>query len=128
MKCTHITNGKRCNGNATKEGEYCYMHSLTPAQRREVSAKGGSSSDKGLVLAEDINLASLVSDKHMLELLICDTMLRVRKVRPTDGGITPQIANCLGFLAGKLMDIRTNTKIEERIQALEETVHGNASK
>jgi len=110
MKCEYVKkDGKQCGGYAIRDSKFCYFHSPEMASnRKKASSEGGSSSTLGLEPAEPIKLEN---QKTVVDLLL-DTVNRVRRVRK-DGSMDVKTANCIGFLAGKIVEANKASEKEQ---------------
>lgn len=103
MKCEHILkNGVNCRANAMIGSDFCFSHNpLVKKQRLDATRRGGEATIKNVqTLLEPIDLSK---PDNALE-LIQDTINRVRKSNP-DGSMEVKTANCIGFLASKMLEI-----------------------
>lgn len=107
MKCEYVKkDGKQCGSYAIQDSKFCYFHSPEMvSKRKKASAEGGSKSTQGLEPAEPIQLEQQGSVVALLQ----DTINRVRRVRK-DGSLDVKTANCIGFLAGKMVEANKVTE------------------
>ena len=124
MKCKFIKpDGQNCEAYAVKETEFCYFHNpdISDEEKREAQTNGGA--NRALTLKEPL-LAMPIANQDDAVLLVADTINRVRA-----GKLDIRTANCLGFLADKLLKAleasQTNDKLEriERLLALRQKNH-----
>ena len=111
-----LKGGKRCSSPRMRRYNYCYSHNPeTRDKHRESAQKGGQvTSSQSLNLLKPLDL---MNSKAVI-VLIADTINRVRQV-DINGGLDVRTANCLGFLAGKLLEAQERLTLEQRIERLE---------
>jgi len=125
MKCKQIkTDGTQCEAEATKDSEFCFWHDpATEQERKEASSNGGRVGyDKGLIQAKTIDITI---DKKAVIYLLADTINRARRIRP-DGSIDVKVANCIGQLAGKMIEAQRELVVADRLDRLEEALKEKA--
>lgn len=115
MKCENVKkDGKQCGSYAIQDSKFCYFHSPEMvSKRKKASAEGGSKLTESLEPVEPIQLEQQGSVVALLQ----DTINRVRRVRK-DGSLDVKTANCIGFLAGKIVEAN---KITEKAKIEDET-------
>ena len=112
MQCSFIKpDGTQCNANAMSGAEYCYTHNpdISDEEKREAKQRGGA--NRALTLKEPLPVLPIANQDDAV-LLVADTINRVRA-----GKLDIRTANCLGFLADKLLKAleasQTNDKLEK---------------
>ena len=112
MKCEFIKpDGTKCEAHAIKDSKFCYFHNpdISDEEKREAQSNGGKT--KALTLKEPLPALPLKMPDDAV-LLVADTINRVRA-----GKLDIRTANCLGFLADKLLKAfeasQTNDKLEK---------------
>jgi len=112
MKCSFIKDdGEKCEANAVKDSEFCYFHNpdISDEEKKEAQTNGGA--NRALTLKEPLPVL-LIANQDDAVLLVADTINRVRA-----GKLDIRTANCLGFLADKLLKAleasQTNDKLEK---------------
>jgi len=112
MKCNHIKeNGETCEAYAVKDSEFCYFHNpdISDEEKKEAQTNGGA--NRALTLKEPLPVLPIANQDDAV-LLVADTINRVRA-----GKLDIRTANCLGFLADKLLKAleasQTNDKLEK---------------
>ena len=116
MKCEFIKdNGEKCEAYAVKGTSFCYFHNpdISDEEKKEAQTNGGA--NRALTLKEPLPVLPIAQPDDAV-LLVADTINRVRA-----GKLDIRTANCLGFLADKLLKAleasQTNDKLE-RIERL----------
>lgn len=116
MKCEFIKpDGQNCEAYAVKGTSFCYFHNpdISDEEKKEAQTNGGA--NRALTLKEPLP-AMPIANQDDAVLLVADTINRVRA-----GKLDIRTANCLGFLADKLLKAleasQTNDKLE-RIERL----------
>ncbi len=123
MQCQYLKkNKKTCQSPAMKDGTYCFTHNPDTREKHAEAVRDGGKMtyNKGLSQLKPIDL----TDAKSVLYVVADTINRVRKVRE-DGSMDVRTANCIGFLAGKMLDAQNQLLIEERINKLEESLIEN---
>lgn len=112
MKCEFIKpDGQKCEANAVRDSEFCYFHNpdISVEEKKEAQSNGGKT--KALTLKEPLPDLPIANQDDAV-LLVADTIKRVRA-----GKLDIRTANCLGFLADKLLKAlearETNDKLEK---------------
>lgn len=112
MKCEFIkSDGQKCEAYAVKETKFCYFHNpdISDEEKREAQTNGGA--NRVLTLKEPLPVLPIANQDDAV-LLVADTINRVRA-----GKLDIRTANCLGFLADKLLKAleasQTNDKLEK---------------
>lgn len=112
MKCEFIKpDGQKCEAYAVKGTSFCYFHNpdISDEEKREAQTNGGA--NRALTLKEPLP-AMPIANQDDAVLLVADTINRVRA-----GKLDIRTANCLGFLADKLLKAleasQTNDKLEK---------------
>jgi len=117
MKCEFIKdNGEKCEAHAIKDSEFCYFHNpdISDEEKREARSNGGKT--KALTLKEPLPALALVKPADTI-LLIADTIRRVRA-----GTLDIRTANCLGFLSDKLLKAFEVSKLNARVEMIEQVI------
>ena len=117
MKCQTLSKkGSPCRANAINSSNFCFTHDPTKKMDHIIATqKGGEKrTQSNFIALEPLDL----TDAKTILYLIADTINRVRKVH-ADGTMDVKVANCVGFLAGKMLDAQSQILIEERISKLE---------
>jgi len=117
MKCSHTkADGQPCEANAVTDSEFCYFHNpaVSNDEKREAQSNGGKA--KALTLPEPLPELVLTTPDHAV-LLIADTISRVRA-----GTLDIRIANCIGFLSDKLLKAFEISKLNGRIEVIEQVI------
>jgi len=117
MKCIFTKdNGEQCNANAMSRGEFCYFHNpaISDEEKREAQSNGGKT--KALTLKEPLPELALAKPDDAI-LLIADTISRVRA-----GTLDIRTANCLGFLSDKLLKAFEVSKLNDRVEIIEQVI------
>ena len=118
MKCKYIKkDGKQCEGYAVENSRFCFFH--TPdleEKRQQASLDGGSKTAVGNEPLEPVQC----KDNQSVTDLLQDTINRVRRTRK-DGSMDIKTANCLGFLAGKIIEAN-KVKEKQKEEVKEEKV------
>lgn len=116
MKCEFIKpDGQNCEAYAVKGTSFCYFHNpdISDEEKKEAQTNGGA--NRALTLKEPLPVLPIAQPNDAV-LLVADTINRVRA-----GKLDIRTANCLGFLADKLIKAfeasQTNDKLE-RIERL----------
>jgi len=113
MNCKFIKkDGTTCKGHPMKNNEFCYFHnSNTREQHKQSAQKGGkASTEQVLKQLEPIPAEDALSVLYLLT----DTINRVRLAK-TDGTFDLRTANCIGFLASKILEAKKLMIFEENI-------------
>ena len=119
MKCEFIKpDGQKCEAYAVKGSSFCYFHNpdISDEEKRKAQTSGGA--NRVLTLKKPLPPIQ-INNQDDVVLLVADTINRVRA-----GKLDIRTANCLGFLADKLLKAleasQTNEKLEkiERLLAL----------
>ena len=112
MQCSFIKqDGTQCNANAMSGLDYCYTHNpdISDEEKKEAQTNGGA--NRALTLKEPLPVLPIANQDDAV-LLVADTINRVRA-----GKLDIRTANCLGFLADKLLKAleasQTNDKLEK---------------
>jgi len=112
MQCTYLKqDGSQCGANAMKESQFCFSHNPdTQKEKHLATVKGGENSR-----AVELSLPpmSLQEPKEVVSLL-GDTINGVRS-----GGIPPNIANTVGYLAGHLIKAMEVANLAGRLEMVE---------
>jgi len=117
MKCEFIKdNGEKCEAHAIKDSEFCYFHNpdISDEEKREAQSNGGKT--KALKLKEPLPALALVKPDDTI-LLVADTIRRVRA-----GTLDIRTANCLGFLSDKLLKAFEVSKLNARVEMIEQVI------
>ena len=117
-QCAGITAaGGRCKGQAISNSAYCFSHSPDHAEaRKQRASRGGKRGGRGRPQAE---LADLKQDVRKL----IDDVL-TGNVLQGPGAVALQGYNTLLRAAKVELDIREQTELIERLEALEQTAEG----
>lgn len=112
MKCEFIKpDGQNCEAYAVKGTSFCYFHNpdISDEEKKEAQTNGGA--NRALTLKEPLPVLPIANQDDAV-LLVADTINRVRA-----GKLDIRTANCLGFLADKLLKAleasQTNDKLEK---------------
>lgn len=112
MKCEFIKpDGQNCEAYAVKGTQFCYFHNpdISDEEKKEAQTNGGA--NRALTLKEPLPVLPIANQDDAV-LLVADTINRVRA-----GKLDIRTANCLGFLADKLLKAleasQTNDKLEK---------------
>ena len=112
MKCEFIKpDGQNCEAYAVKGTGFCYFHNpdISDEEKKEAQTNGGA--NRALTLKEPLPVLPIANQDDAV-LLVADTINRVRA-----GKLDIRTANCLGFLADKLLKAleasQTNDKLEK---------------
>lgn len=112
MKCEFIKpDEQKCEAYAVKGTSFCYFHNpdISDEEKKEAQTNGGA--NRALTLKEPLP-AMPIANQDDAVLLVADTINRVRA-----GKLDIRTANCLGFLADKLLKAleasQTNDKLEK---------------
>jgi len=112
MKCEFIKpDGEKCEAYAVKGTSFCYFHNpdISDEEKKEAQTNGGA--NRALTLKEPLPVLPIANQDDAV-LLVADTINRVRA-----GKLDIRTANCLGFLADKLLKAleasQTNDKLEK---------------
>lgn len=99
MKCKN----QECKANAINNSDYCFMHDPSQKSKHIESARKGGAvgKKKDLVKLEPVDL----SEKGSVIKLLNDTINYIRSIKP-DGLMDVKTANCVGFLASKILEAR----------------------
>lgn len=116
MKCEFIKpDGTQCEANAMKGSKFCYFHNPDISDEEKKTAQANGGANRALTLKEPLPDLPIANQDDAV-LLVADTINRVRA-----GKLDIRTANCLGFLADKLLKAleasQTNDKLE-RIERL----------
>ncbi len=117
MKCDFIKpDEQKCEAYAVKDSEFCYFHNpaISDEEKREAQSNGGKT--KALTLKEPLPEIALVKPEDAV-LLIADTINRVRA-----GTLDIRTANCLGFLSDKLLRAYEVSKLNDRVEIIEQVM------
>ena len=117
MKCEHIKpDGQKCEAHAVKDSEFCYFHNpdISDEEKREAQSNGGKT--KALTIQEPLPAIALTTPDHAV-MLIADTINRVRA-----GTLDIRTANCLGFLSDKLLKAFEVSKLNGRVDIIEQVI------
>ncbi len=112
MKCEFIKpDGQKCEAYAIKDSEFCYFHNPDISDEEKKIAQTNGGANRALTLKEPLPELPIASQDDAV-LLVADTINRVRA-----GKLDIRTANCLGFLADKLLKAleasQTNDKLEK---------------
>jgi hypothetical protein len=117
MKCKFIKpDGEQCNANAMSELDYCYTHNpdISDEEKREAKQRGGQA--RALTISNPLPPLPIAKPDDAV-LLIADTINRVRA-----GTLDIRIANCLGFLSDKLLRAFEVSKLNDRVDIIEQVI------
>jgi len=117
MKCEYIKpDGQKCEAHAVKDSEFCYFHNpdISDEEKREAQSNGGKT--KALTIQEPLPAIALTTPDHAV-MLIADTINRVRA-----GTLDIRTANCLGFLSDKLLKAFEVSKLNGRVDIIEQVI------
>jgi hypothetical protein len=122
MKCNFIKDsGEKCEANAVKDSEFCFFHNpdISDEEKREAQTKGGA--NRALTIANPLPVMQIAEPEDAIT-LITDTINRVRA-----GELDIRTANCLGFLADKLLNAFEVVKLKDKVEFIERVI-GNKKK
>ena len=122
MKCSFTKDsGDACEANAVKDSEFCYFHNpdISDEEKREAQTKGGA--NRALTIANPLPAMQIAEPEDAIT-LITDTINRVRA-----GELDIRTANCLGFLADKLLNAFEVVKLKDKVEFIERVI-GNKKK
>jgi len=114
MKCEFIKpDGQNCEAYAVKGTGFCYFHNpdISDEEKKEAQTNGGA--NRALTLKEPLP-AMPITNQDDAVLLVADTINRVRA-----GKLDIRTANCLGFLADKLLKALEASQTNDRLEKLE---------
>jgi hypothetical protein len=117
MKCEFIKkDGQKCEAHAIKETEFCYFHNpdISDEEKREAQTNGGA--NRALTLKEPLPVLPIAKPEDAV-LLIADTINRVRA-----GTLDIRTANCLGFLSDKLLKAMETSRLNDRVEIIEQVI------
>lgn len=117
MKCDFIKpDGQKCEAHAINGSSFCYFHNpaISDEEKREAQSNGGKT--KALTLKEPLPELALAKPDDAI-LLIADTISRVRA-----GTLDIRTANCLGFLSDKLLKAFEVSKLNDRVEIIEQVI------
>ena len=117
MKCEFIKpDGTKCEAHAIKDSEFCYFHNpdISDEEKRKAQSNGGKT--KALTLKEPLPALPLKMPDDAV-LLVADTISRVRA-----GTLDIRTANCLGFLADKLLKAFEIARLNDRLEVIERVI------
>lgn len=106
----------QCNANAMSGLEYCYMHNpdISDEEKREAKQRGGQA--RALTIPNPLPILPITEPNDAV-LLIVDTINRVRS-----GELDVKTANCLGFLTDKLLKAFEISKLNNRVEIIEQVI------
>lgn len=117
MKCTFIKdNGEQCKAYAMTNSSYCFLHNpdIDPEAKRSAQIQGGKTTL--IKVAEGLPTVKVKSPQDVAVLLE-QTINEVR-----EGSLPPQVANCIGYLAGGLLKAFELGDIESRLTSIEDVI------
>jgi len=117
MQCSFMKpDGTQCNANAMSGAEYCYTHNpdISDEEKREAKQRGGQA--RALTIANPLPALPINTPDDAV-LLIVDTINRVRA-----GTLDIRTANCLGFLADKLLKALETSRLNDRVEIIERVI------
>jgi len=123
MKCEFIKpDGTKCEAHAIKDSEFCYFHNpdISDEEKREAQSNGGKT--KALTLKEPLPELVLAEPADAV-LLIADTISRVRA-----GTLDIRTANCLGFLADKLLKAFEIARLNDKVEMIGQVLEGKTKR
>ena len=123
MKCNHTKeNGETCEAYAIKDSDFCYFHNpdIDDEEKREAQSNGGKT--KALTLKEPLPELALGKPSDAV-LLIADTISRVRA-----GTLDIRTANCLGFLADKLLKAFEIARLNDKVEMIGQVLEGKTKR
>jgi len=123
MKCEFIKpDGTKCEAHAIKDSEFCYFHNpdISDEEKREAQSNGGKT--KALTLKEPLPELVLAEPADAV-LLIADTINRVRA-----GTLDIRTANCLGFLADKLLKAFEIARLNDKVEMIGQVLEGKTKR
>jgi len=96
--------------------EYCYTHNpdISDEEKREAKQRGGQA--RALTIANPLPALPINTPDDAV-LLIVDTINRVRA-----GTLDIRTANCLGFLADKLLKALETSRLNDRVEIIERVI------
>ena len=117
-QCQHIkANGIRCGAHAITGSQYCFFHDPKKAKQRTAARKAGGHKSKAAVLSPETPDHQLGTLTDVVSLL-GETINQVRR-----GEIDPRVSNAVGYLTNVLIKALEQGNLEERLNALEDTVN-----
>jgi len=117
MKCEFIKpDGTKCEAYAIKDSEFCYFHNpdISDEEKREAQSNGGKT--KALTLKEALPELPIAKPEDAV-MLVADTINRVRA-----GTLDIRTANCLGFLSDKLLKAFEVSRLNDRVEIIEQVI------
>ena len=117
MKCEFIKpDGTQCEAHAIKDSEFCYFHNpdISDEEKREAQSNGGKT--KALTLKEALPELPIAKPEDAV-MLVADTINRVRA-----GTLDIRTANCLGFLSDKLLKAFEVSRLNDRVEIIEQVI------
>jgi len=123
MKCEFIKpDGTKCEAHAIKDSEFCYFHNpdISDEEKREAQSNGGKT--KALTLKEPLPALPLKMPDDAV-LLVADTISRVRA-----GTLDIRTANCLGFLADKLLKAFEIARLNDKVEMIGQVLEGKTKR
>jgi len=123
MKCEFIKpDGQKCEAYAIKDSEFCYFHNpdISDEEKREAQSNGGKT--KALTLKEPLPALPLKMPDDAV-LLVADTISRVRA-----GTLDIRTANCLGFLADKLLKAFEIARLNDKVEMIGQVLEGKTKR
>lgn len=122
MKCVaKKVNGIPCRANARAGRKWCMAHDPNRSEFLNISRKGGLNTTARLP-GDLLPAIDFVNNKNALAEVLADTINRVRVIR-ADGTMAKEVANCVGFLVSKFVELRKNTEFEERLAEIEKRLN-----
>ena len=123
MNCELIKkNGKGCGAKALTGSTFCYFHNpdVSEAEKKKAQTSGGT--NRALTIKTPLPAMILTTPEDTV-LLMADTISRVRA-----GTLDIRTANCLGFLADKLLKALEYSYMAERVDELLEKIESGELK
>jgi len=118
--CRHVKeDGMPCRAKTRPGVDYCFFHDPDRAEERAAAREAGGRARKAAVLPEDTPRRPVKTAGDVIDLL-SETINQVRT-----GALDPRVGNCVGYLSGIVLKAAEQGELEERLAALEATVHGH---
>ncbi len=119
VKCSAIAkSGSRCSVSVVTGSSFCYLHDPAMAERRREGAKKGghNRSTKARATAQISEAMSAMDLAGWLSLLFKNVV---------DGRVEPRIGTAAATIARVLLEVKTTTELERRLEELEGRAGGH---
>lgn len=112
MQCQFTkSDGEQCRAKSMAEATFCFSHNPESREDKHLAVVKGGLNSRNLEL--NLPTLDLKTPQQVIKLLE-DTINRVR-----EGGVPPNIANTVGYLAGHLLKAIEISNLDKRIEMVE---------